>query len=299
MPASAVAAPVIGTTLVIDGAIVDGSTTRAHVGARVTLVATVTSSGADAATSVPLEVTVPASLRGAALESSPGTACSSQLAPVSCVIERLEPGATAAVRISGQLWRTGAVDIRASAALPGGDGNAIDDVAATTLSVLSQTTGSRCSILGTARRDVLVGTADADRICGLGGNDVLRGLAGADTLLGGLGNDVLLGGVDGDLLRGAAGRDVLRGGAGNDGLFGGPGNDVIRGEAGPDSLAGDAGDDLLVGGPDLDAFLGDAGNDRIEACDGIAEFILAGRGRDSGTIDSADTHYDLELRRSC
>jgi Ca2+-binding RTX toxin-like protein len=104
-------------------------------------------------------------------------------------------------------------------------------------SIVSLTTGnpvsgagkgtSKCTIVGTARNDVLKGTKRRDVICGLGGNDRLLGRGGKDLLIGGPGRDRLVGGSGRDQLRGNGGRDRLssldhkRG----DRLFGGSGTD--------------------------------------------------------------------------
>ncbi|MET3961549.1 Ca2+-binding RTX toxin-like protein [Marmoricola sp. OAE513] len=79
---------------------------------------------------------------------------------------------------------------------------------------------TRCTIRGTARKDVLRGTPRADVICGLGGKDKLIGGGGADVLIGGSGKDKLYGG---------SGVDVLIGGSGRDKYVGGSGRDVCRG----------------------------------------------------------------------
>ncbi len=112
-----------------------------------------------------------------------------------------------------------------------------------------------CTIIGTARRDVLRGTRRRDVICGLGGNDVLSGLGGNDRLLGGAGNDRLIGGLGNDVLDGGNGRDRLDGGNGNDRLDGGPGTDVVRGGRGVDLMISkkrDRGRDRVRGGPGKD-----------------------------------------------
>lgn len=137
-----------------------------------------------------------------------------------------------------------------------------------------------CTIVGTAKADVLVGTPGRDVICGLGGadrligrgggdvliggpgDDVLIGGRGQDDLRGGPGDDVLLGGPGWDLLRGGTGDDVLRGGGGNDRLAGGPGGDVLRGGGGNDQLFGGPGDDDLHGGRGSDRLSGGPGRDR-------------------------------------
>lgn len=65
--------------------------------------------------------------------------------------------------------------------------------------------GSRCTVVGTAKADVLRGTRGDDVICGLGGNDRIIGLAGDDLLDGGPGRDVLNGGPGDDLCDSQAG----------------------------------------------------------------------------------------------
>ena len=71
---------------------------------------------------------------------------------------------------------------------------------------------TKCTIVGTAKRDRITGTAKRDVICGLGGNDVIRSRGGNDLVLGGTGSDSLIA---------AAGRDQVRGNSGNDRLSGG------------------------------------------------------------------------------
>jgi hypothetical protein len=83
-----------------------------------------------------------------------------------------------------------------------------------------------CTVVGTARAEVLRGTPAADKICGLGGNDVLLGRGGRDILLGGPGADTIRGGPAADRLLGASGRDDLRGDSGSDRNVGGGGDDV-------------------------------------------------------------------------
>ena len=79
--------------------------------------------------------------------------------------------------------------------------------------------GSRCTIRGSSRADVIQGTPRNDVICGLGGNDVIYGKGGHDLLVGGGGNDRLYG---------QAGNDRIVGGAGKDGLYGGGGADLLH-----------------------------------------------------------------------
>jgi Ca2+-binding RTX toxin-like protein len=97
--------------------------------------------------------------------------------------------------------------------------------------------GTRATIVGTARADLIRGTARADVIAGLGGGDVINGLGGGDSICGGNGSDKLIGGDRGDALAGEAGNDALSGGGGSDFFFGGPGNDAFNGGAGIDDTA--------------------------------------------------------------
>ena len=137
---------------------------------------------------------------------------------------------------------------------------------------LTVTSGSGCTIVGTARADVLVGTRRADVICGRGGNDVLRGGGGNDVLRGGTGNDRLYGGT---------GADALDGGRGNDTLDGGSGADFVKGGAGRDTLIGGLGNDRLYGG---------AGSDSLEARDGesFVDVLSCGADADVSASDPGD-----------
>ena len=75
---------------------------------------------------------------------------------------------------------------------------------------------TRCTIVGTAKRDRLVGTRKRDVICGLGGNDRILGRGGNDLILAGVGSDNASGGSGRDRVYGNSGRDRLYGGSGND-----------------------------------------------------------------------------------
>jgi Ca2+-binding RTX toxin-like protein len=123
--------------------------------------------------------------------------------------------------------------------------------------------GYRCTIMGTAKRDVLRGTNRRDVLCGAGGNDTLRGVGGSDVLIGGSGSDRLVGGPGKDLLIGERGSDVMLGRKGADRMRGGAGADRMNGGTGGDRLAGGAGGDRLDGGPGIDLLLGGKGNDFI------------------------------------
>lgn len=164
--------------------------------------------------------------------------------------------------------------------------------------------GTRATIVGTARADLIRGTARADVIAGLGGGDVIRGLGGADRICGGNGSDKLIGGDRRDLLVGEAGNDTLGGGGGNDVLFGGAGSDKFSGGTGFDlasyffapsgvqadltagTATGGEGTDTLTGVEDLegsrydDSFVGNSGEN----------FFYPGEGNDTvngggGTTD--------------
>jgi Ca2+-binding RTX toxin-like protein len=123
--------------------------------------------------------------------------------------------------------------------------------------------GFRCTIMGTAKRDVLRGTNRRDVLCGAGGNDTLRGVGGNDVLIGGSGSDRLVGGPGKDLLIGERGSDVMLGRKGADRMRGGAGADRMNGGTGGDRLNGGAGGDRLDGGPGIDLLLGGKGNDFI------------------------------------
>jgi len=87
---------------------------------------------------------------------------------------------------------------------------------------------TRCTIVGTAKRDRLVGTRKRDVICGLGGNDRILGRGGNDLILAGAGSDNASGGNGRDRVYGNSGRDRLYGNKGRDRLYGGSGNDRMN-----------------------------------------------------------------------
>lgn len=118
----------------------------------------------------------------------------------------------------------------------------------------------------------------------------------AVSVLGDLGNDVVRYGAGPDFFNGAGGHDRASGGAGNDWIrtgldndtvSGGPGNDLLVGVGGADSIYGGEGDDRVGGGDGDDQLQGDAG----------ADYVLCGTGRDTATVDAADSLRDCELRR--
>jgi hypothetical protein len=94
--------------------------------------------------------------------------------------------------------------------------------------------GSRCTIGGSARSDVISGSPGRDVICGRGGNDTINGRGGHDLLLGGAGTDRITGG---------GGRDSIYGGTGNDTLYARDGiRDTVNGGRGRDRARWDARD---------------------------------------------------------
>lgn len=116
------------------------------------------------------------------------------------------------------------------------------------------------------------------------------------SVLGDLGDDVVRFGPGPDFFNGAGGHDRASGGAGNDWIrtgldndtiSGGPGNDLLVGVGGADSIYGGTGDDRVGGGDGDDRLQGDAG----------ADYVLCGTGKDTATVDAADSLRDCELRR--
>jgi Ca2+-binding RTX toxin-like protein len=155
--------------------------------------------------------------------------------------------------------------------------------------------GTKCTIVGTAGRDVLKGTSRKDVICGLGGNDTIRGLGGNDTILGGPGRDSVSGGAGADRARGNDGGDRMTGGAGNDGLSGGKGNDRLSGNSGRDKLSGNSGNDYLAGQGGRDKLAGSAGRDRLVSTDrGRGDIVSGGSGRDRATANRGDRVSSVE-----
>jgi hypothetical protein len=160
-------------------------------------------------------------------------------------------------------------------------------------------TGVVCTVVGTARGDVLIGTAGNDVICGVGGNDTISALGGNDIIDGGVGNDVVNAGDGNDTIYGGAGDDKLRGDAGNDSINGEAGNDAETGGLGDDGISGGLGNDTVSGGDGVDTLngndgadvlSGDAGNDTESG--GAGDDNLSG-GLGSDTV-SGDAGNDTE-----
>jgi Ca2+-binding RTX toxin-like protein len=103
--------------------------------------------------------------------------------------------------------------------------------------------GTRCTIVGTAKRDKLVGTKKRDVICGLGGNDRIVGRGGNDLILAGKGNDRASGGAGNDQIHGNSGRDRLNGNAGRDRFFDSVGGRVTAAKRNRDIVNGGSGRD--------------------------------------------------------
>jgi Ca2+-binding RTX toxin-like protein len=174
--------------------------------------------------------------------------------------------------------------------------------------------GTRATIVGTPKPDVLKGTSKPDVIVGQGGNDVIKALGGNDRICGGTGNDTLIGRGGNDLLAGQEGGDRLTAGSGFDFLVGGPGGDTLSGGAGIGDMAsylgapgpvtvnlavgtatGD-GSDTLTGVEDVDGsrfddvvtgnsasnfLFGEAGNDTLSGGDGDFDGLLGLEGDDT------------------
>jgi hypothetical protein len=179
----------------------------------------------------------------------------------------------------------------------------------------------RCTISGTAAKDVIEGTPGPDTICagkgndtikGLGGNDTLKGEAGADNLYGGAGNDTLDGGTDPSNSKDVAnfsgsgtgisaslventstgeGSDTLVGiesliGSRYDDVLGGSdANNTLQGNTGKDTLSGLKGADKLTGGPNKDIVHGGDGNDSVVGS-GSEDDLYGEKGDD--TVNSKD-----------
>jgi hypothetical protein len=116
---------------------------------------------------------------------------------------------------------------------------------------------TRCTIVGTNKRDKLVGTKKRDVICGLGGNDRIAGRGGNDLILAGKGNDR---------------------------ATGGSGNDELRGNSGRDRLYGNTGRDRFV----------DRGGAKVSTARRNADFVNGGKGRDRASVNKGDRVRSVE-----
>ena len=102
---------------------------------------------------------------------------------------------------------------------------------------------TRCTIVGTNKRNKLVGTKQRDVICGLGGNDTISGRGGKDLIIAGKGNDRASGGSGNDQLYGNSGRDRLYGNAGSDRFYDNTGGKVTAAKRNGDFVNGGSGRD--------------------------------------------------------
>ena len=102
---------------------------------------------------------------------------------------------------------------------------------------------TRCTIVGTNKRDKLVGTKKRDVICGLGGNDRIAGRGGNDLILAGKGNDRASGGSGNDTVHGNSGRDRLYGNTGRDRFVDNTGSKVTIARRNSDFVNGGSGRD--------------------------------------------------------
>ena len=290
----------VTTTLDTEGTSSLAGNTVSNVGARVALVATVRATANEPTVGATLVIAAPIQLRSLAIEAPADATCSLAMRTMTCTLGALASHAAATVRLRGTAWRAGSPIIAATATVPN-DPNTLDDSAELRLSVLRQTDGHQCSILGTPKRDVLFGTPGRDTICGLGGNDVLRGGADDDTLYGDAGNDVLYGQGGPNYLHGGIGDDVLYGGDQYvNALKGDAGNDRLYAGRKGATLDGGAGSDLLVGGLGFDVFSGGLGDDVFLACDAQpGEQLLDDGGRDRAVLNRTDQAFGIERLTRC
>jgi uncharacterized repeat protein (TIGR01451 family) len=217
--------------------------------------ATVTNPTPGAANAVVVTDNVPAQLRVVSASSNRGEECVVNGNTVTCNVGALAKDQSARVTIVVRALTAGSAINTATATTSTPDIDPSNNSASATVTIATPVAPGSCANarFGTKAKDTLTGTLAGDNIFGLQGNDVMDGAAGADCLFGGLGND------------------TLKGGDGNDQLFGEDGNDK------------------LTGGKGTDKFSGGAGNDTVNARDGKKETIDCGAGKDTATVDKADT----------
>jgi Ca2+-binding RTX toxin-like protein len=96
-----------------------------------------------------------------------------------------------------------------------------------------------------------------------------------------------------DTIFGTSAKDVMYGLNGSDRLGGKGAADQLYGGRGPHHLIGNGGNDYLNGGRGNDWLVGNGGNDRIEAADGIKDFLIdCGLGEDQVSADEGDIVAD-------
>ena len=250
---------------------------------------------AAAATGSFVQNAVTPSARLVTLTSTSGT-CT--VAPTSCALPALAPGASVTV--------TATVDVLRSPSFQAALSVSATNVATVAASVSAAPTGTSCTIIGTPASDTaLKGTAGDDVICGFAGNDAIYPGAGNDVVRAGSGNDAVsyAGQANGvvvnlgqkaawdngagtsigwdtftsverasgtsyaDLLLGDATANTLSGGAGADQLWGYDGNDTLSGGAGADKLYGGNGNDVIDGGTESDLCRQEAGTGTPTTCE--------------------------------
>lgn len=130
---------------------------------------------------------------------------------------------------------------------------------------------------------------------GTTGDDTYTAAEGnRDKVIGRAGDDVLDGSDNKDVVKGNRGDDKMTGGPGSDRVYGGPGADRIAGGAGPDLVVGGLGPDGINGGPGHDLIKSGPGADLIVATDGVRDWIICGRGKDTVRADKVD-----RVHKSC
>ena len=135
---------------------------------------------------------------------------------------------------------------------------------------------------------------DSIRIGTTGDDEYTAAEGNRDKIIGRAGNDVLDGNDKRDLIRGNSGNDVILGGLGSDRIFGGRADDRIDGGDQPDLIAGGPGADGINGGAGPDLIRSGWGADTIIATDGVRDWIICGRGRDTVRADTID-----RVHKSC
>jgi SpoIID/LytB domain protein/uncharacterized repeat protein (TIGR01451 family) len=201
------------------------------VGSRVTYTVSVRNAGPGRATAVVVNEDLPDSVTLVSAKPSQGSCQGSH--PVTCTIGSVKRGATATVKLvvrtakGGKIRDAGRVDAKEPDPRPGNDSRSVGTLV--------------CTLLGTARNDVLRGTNGHDVICGLGGNDRIYGFGGNDDIYSGPGSDIVDAGSGADRIYGSYGADTAYGSWGTDFIFGGSGNDALIGGPGADTCSQGAG----------------------------------------------------------
>ena len=204
---------------------VSDSSDPVKVRAALSYVVTVRNRGPHVATGVVLTDTLPSSAILLSAKPSRGSCKGSD--PVVCSFGSLRKGSTATVKLVVRVTRGGEIKNSALVDAKETDPHHANDRASVRTLV--------CTLMGTARSDVLKGTNGPDVICGRAGNDKIYGFGGGDRIYGGSGNDVVYAGSGSDAVYGGYGLDVEYGSWGADRLLGGPGNDALNAGHGIDT----------------------------------------------------------------